>query len=214
MKLLILTSEKHRDFVEAEIGKQFMANGDEIAVYWSDAPCQFTENYDLGVSFMYTYKVPKEELDKPWINFHPAPLPAYKGRNLCYHAIMNGEKEFGATIHYMDENFDTGDIIEVLGFAIQEWVTAEDLSRFALSASRQLFQMYFPRILAGEKFTRSKNIGGTYYKKEKIVDTLDLGKSNFVPSFWLNRFIRAVTYGNFYPKIEVSGIPYKIVRDT
>ena len=210
MKLLILTSEKHRDFVEAEIGKQPLANGNnEVGIYWNNSPYPFTRspNYDFGVSFMYTYKVPKEQLDKPWINFHPAPLPAYKGRNLCYHAIMNGEKEFGATIHYMDENFDTGDIIEVLGFAVQEWVNAEDLSRFAMSASRQLFQMYFPRILAGEKFTRSKNIGGTYYKKEPIKDEID------VPAV-VKRQVRAITFGEFHPVIDIGGLKYKIVRDT
>jgi methionyl-tRNA formyltransferase len=208
MKLLILTSKKHRDFVK-ENSEPFMADGDEVDIYWDDAPCLFSRNgdYDFGVSFMYTYKVPREQLDKPWFNFHPAPLPAYKGRNLCYHAIMNGEKEFGATIHYMDENFDTGDIIEVLGFAIQERATAEDLSRFALSASMQLFQTYIPRILAGEKFTRSKNIGGTCYKYEPIKDEID------VPAV-VKRQVRAITFGEFYPVIDVGGLKYKIVRDT
>src|SRR5688500_1816660 len=63
--------------------------------------------YDIGISFLYPHKVPKEHLDgHTWINFHPAPLPLYRGRNVAYHAIMNGTGSFGGTIHYMDENFD------------------------------------------------------------------------------------------------------------
>lgn len=60
------------------------------------------DEYDCGVSFMHLKRINKKQLEKPWINFHPAPLPEYRGRNLCYHALMNGETEFGATVHSPD----------------------------------------------------------------------------------------------------------------
>ena len=63
----------------------------------------FPNLYDLGISLGYLHKVPVEELKKaPWINFHPSPLPEYGGRNVAYHAILNKESNFGATIHYMN----------------------------------------------------------------------------------------------------------------
>jgi methionyl-tRNA formyltransferase len=170
---------------------------------WSDT------NYDIGISFMYPYRVPKEQIERrPWINFHPGPLPEYKGRNLCYHAIMNGETEFGATVHYMDENFDTGDIIEVVKQFMFPSDTAETLSKRTIELSKELFRAYLPRILNGEVFQTIKNVGGTYYKKANIAEVVSLDKD--VP---LSRFIRAVYYPPYYPKFEIGGVTYKIVKD-
>ena len=145
---------------------------------------------------MYQYKVPKEEIEShTWFNFHPGPLPEYKGRNLCYHAIMNGETMFGASIHYMDETFDTGDIIWVEWFNILPSDTAEDVSDMAIQMSKTLFKRYFPLIIEGKQFSVSKNEGGTYYKKESIIDEYDV--SDMPVGDW----IRAITYKEFYPKL-------------
>ncbi|MDP4263211.1 MAG: formyltransferase family protein, partial [Bacteroidota bacterium] len=50
------------------------------------------------------------------INIHPALLPKYGGKGMygdIVHAtvIARGEKESGITIHYVDEQYDHGDII-------------------------------------------------------------------------------------------------------
>ena len=202
MNVLILTNKKHIDFVWEE-SKKF-SHG--ITVLTS---ANYNIDYDIGISFMYQHRVPKEQIEhRPWINFHPAPLPDYKGRNLCYHAILNGETEFGATIHYMDENFDTGDIIEVSKFKILSHNTAEDVSWCAIEYSKILFEEYLPRILNGEVFPTTKNVGGTYYKKEDIIDTVLLKSDEPFA-----QYVRAVTYKDFHPHIEIGGVKYKIVRD-
>ena len=173
---------------------------------FSKTPPDFS-SYDIGISFMYQHKVHAEQVNShTWFNFHPAPLPEYKGRNLCYHAIMNGETEFGATLHYMDENFDTGDIIEVLKFPVQAWDTADTISEGAILFSQVLFKQYLPRILNGEEFPRIPNEGGTYYKKEEIEDYIGVND-------YQDRRIRAITYGKFYPKVDIGGIIYKIVKE-
>jgi len=46
-----------------------------------------------------------------FINCHAGKLPFYRGRNVINWAIINNEKEIGLTIHYVDEEIDTGDII-------------------------------------------------------------------------------------------------------
>lgn len=204
MKVLVLTNKDHIVFI-IEYLTELDANGCEFFIK-SYGECDWSEDYDIGVSFMYQYRVPKEELTKPWFNFHPAPLPEYKGRNLCYHAIMNGETEFGATLHYMDENFDTGDIIEVWRFPITTWDTAQSLSDITIEKSKWQFGRYFPRIIAGEQFERLPNVGGTYYKKEPIEDYIGLNN-------YQDKKVRAITYGDFYPKIDIGGVTYKIVRD-
>jgi methionyl-tRNA formyltransferase len=45
------------------------------------------------------------------INCHAGALPFYRGRNILNWALINDEKEFGVTVHQVDEGIDTGDII-------------------------------------------------------------------------------------------------------
>ena len=78
-------------------------------------------NADLGVVASYNKKLPKEllQLTKDgFINLHPSKLPDYRGANPYSHIIINGEEESAITLHFMDENFDTGDIISQYRFGI------------------------------------------------------------------------------------------------
>lgn len=54
------------------------------------------------------------------INCHSGKLPFYRGRCPIIWAIINDEKEFGITVHYMDEGIDTGDIILQRSFEISD----------------------------------------------------------------------------------------------
>lgn len=45
------------------------------------------------------------------INLHPSLLPAFKGARAIEQAMEYGVKVFGATIHYVDESLDGGQII-------------------------------------------------------------------------------------------------------
>jgi len=45
------------------------------------------------------------------INRHSSLLPSYGGILPVFHAIANGEKEVGVTIHIMGEGLDTGTVI-------------------------------------------------------------------------------------------------------
>jgi methionyl-tRNA formyltransferase len=45
------------------------------------------------------------------INCHAGKLPFYRGRNVLNWVLINDEKEFGITVHYIDELIDNGDII-------------------------------------------------------------------------------------------------------
>lgn len=78
-------------------------------------------NADLGVVASFNKKLPKEllQLTKDgFINLHPSKLPDYRGANPYSHVIINGEEESAVTLHYMDENFDTGDLISQYRFGI------------------------------------------------------------------------------------------------
>ena len=74
---------------------------------------------DLIVLAGFLKKIPSDITNKfkhKIINIHPSLLPKYGGKgmygdNVHKKVIENNEKESGFTIHYVDKNYDEGDII-------------------------------------------------------------------------------------------------------
>lgn len=69
---------------------------------------------DLVLVKTFPYLIPAAALKIPphgFINFHYAPLPAWRGSNPLFWMLRHGEKQGGVTVHAMDENYDTGDIL-------------------------------------------------------------------------------------------------------
>jgi methionyl-tRNA formyltransferase len=52
------------------------------------------------------------------LNMHGSLLPKYRGRAPVNWAILRGERETGATLHYMVERADAGDIVDQLAVPI------------------------------------------------------------------------------------------------
>jgi methionyl-tRNA formyltransferase len=46
-----------------------------------------------------------------FLNLHPSLLPKYRGPAPIRRAIMEGEKEFGVSVHFLDERVDAGDVL-------------------------------------------------------------------------------------------------------
>ena len=61
------------------------------------------------------------------INLHMSPLPDYRGAGQCSFAILNQEKEFGTTFHFMVAKVDAGAILAQQRFAIEPAWTVQDL---------------------------------------------------------------------------------------
>lgn len=69
---------------------------------------------DLHVSMSYDQILREDILGLPargTLNCHAGALPFYRGRNPLTWAIINGEEEFGVTVHWVDLGIDTGDIV-------------------------------------------------------------------------------------------------------
>ena len=82
-----------------------------------------SENFELGVSYCYPKKISETLLQmskKGFVNYHPGPLPKYKGPFEYEEAIKNKEIHWGVTVHLMDKNFDSGKIIQVRNFDLHE----------------------------------------------------------------------------------------------
>ena len=73
-------------------------------------------NVDLIISYLYPKKIGEKlmKLSKMGcINFHPAPLPEFRGVNPYSFGILEDFPYWGVTAHFIDKEFDTGDIIKV-----------------------------------------------------------------------------------------------------
>ena len=55
---------------------------------------------------------------KKILNIHPSLLPKYKGLNTFEKVVKNKEKKTGCTVHYVNENLDSGTIISQKSFDI------------------------------------------------------------------------------------------------
>jgi phosphoribosylglycinamide formyltransferase 1 len=83
------------------------------------APFLQAQGIDFIVLAGFLWKIPQTLIDafpRRIVNIHPALLPKYGGKGMygqyVHEAVLNaGEVESGITIHYVDEHYDSGDII-------------------------------------------------------------------------------------------------------
>ncbi len=73
------------------------------------------------------------------LNIHPALLPKYKGLNTHQRAIDAGEKFAGATVHFVTNELDSGEIILQQSVPIQSIDTAESLAKKVLAQEHLLY---------------------------------------------------------------------------
>jgi methionyl-tRNA formyltransferase len=103
-------------------------------------------NCDLFVSMSFNQIFKKIIINLPrlgTINCHAGKLPFYRGRNILNWVLINDEKEFGVTVHYVDEGIDTGDVILQKTFPISEM---DDYSTLLDRAYKECASLLFQSI--------------------------------------------------------------------
>ena len=63
------------------------------------------------------------------INIHPSLLPAYKGSSAIEDSILNGSKITGCSVHFVEEEVDSGSLIMQAALSIQYDDNIETLSK-------------------------------------------------------------------------------------
>lgn len=99
-------------------------------------------------------------------NVHGGPLPAYRGLPLVMlaYAILNGETEFGATLHEVDAGLDTGPILAERRFPIAPDDTLEDAMMVLVETCQHVFEENLEPVLRGQLVTRENRVdSGQYY---------------------------------------------------
>lgn len=75
------------------------------------------------------------------INIHPALLPKYKGLHTHTRVLDAGDKEHGATVHFVSEGVDEGAIIAQVVVPVKKRDTAERLRQRVLAQEHRLYPL-------------------------------------------------------------------------
>ena len=90
------------------------------------------------------------------INIHPSLIPKYCGKGFygirVHKAVIEaGEKESGATVHYVDEGVDTGEIIIQEKVPVMKGDTPEDLAARVLETEHKILAEGLKLVIDGLK---------------------------------------------------------------
>lgn len=102
-----------------------------------------------------------------FINLHPSLLPNYRGMAPQHWPIINGDKEAGITVHYVDEGTDTGDIIVQRKFPLTDDMYVSDLQKVWMEHYKTIMVEAIGNIVSNRPVTVQKHLEGTYYGKLK-----------------------------------------------
>ena len=119
----------------------------------------------------YTAIVPKEIVKLGIINIHGAILPYHRGANMLNWAIINGWKETGITLHYMEETLDSGNIIANITYPIYSYENINDVKMTMFAKTIELLDKNLPALMGGKvKGSKQDHTLAKYYPKRKPED--------------------------------------------
>jgi methionyl-tRNA formyltransferase len=124
------------------------------------------------------------------LNMHGSLLPKYRGRAPVNWAILNGERETGATLHYMVDRADAGDIVDQLAVPILEDDDAREVFAKVTAAAEIVLARSLPGLVAGDAPRRPQRIEpGQYFGRRRPEDgRIDWGQ----PALSIHNLVRAV----------------------
>ncbi len=118
-------------------------------------------SYEPDAIFVVAYAklIPKVILDLPkfgCINVHPSLLPRYRGAIPLQASIFNGDTETGVCTFFMDEGYDTGDIIVMRHTHLGEEETFTQLSQRLALVGADVLGETIELLQSGEEVPRLK----------------------------------------------------------
>ena len=171
-------------------------------------------DYDLGISMLYWRRLKGCFLGHPTrgtINFHPAPLPEYKGVGGYNLAILDGLNRWAASAHFIDEGIDTGPIIKKNWFPIDpETETAQSLEKKSQPELEALFWEVMdmvasrPGRVPAEPSGPGVHLSRAELERMKAVDPDKDDIDRKIRAFWFPPYDGAM--------IEVAGKKYTLVN--
>ncbi len=107
------------------------------------------------------------------LNMHGSLLPAFRGRSPVNWAILKGATETGASLHYMTEKPDSGDLVDQESVPIGPEDDALSVSRRVADAAALVLARSLPHLKAGDAPRTPQDLSkGSYFSGRKPEDGL------------------------------------------
>lgn len=154
---------------------------------------------DLGISVRFHKIIPENVISSfrlGIVNTHGGILPEYRGSYCNINAILNDEKEYGVTLHYIQPGVDDGDIVDIRKIAVNDDSTGFELYRESERLCFELVEENIDALLAGinQKIPQQLYIHNGHrcnlYKRDHTIRAKDLTDINIYDPLWL-RTVRA-----------------------
>ena len=144
------------------------------------------------------------------LNMHGSLLPKYRGRVPVNWAVLHGERQTGASLHYMEKRPDAGALVDQQDVPILPDDTAGQVFNKVTVAAEQVLDRSLPGLLAGLAQRKPLDLGsGSYFGRRRPED----GHIDWRQPAWVvHNLIRAVAppYPGAYSLI--AGKSVKILR--
>ena len=143
-------------------------------------------------------------------NMHGSLLPKYRGRVPVNWAIIHGEHETGATLHYMSEKPDAGDIVAQAAVPILADETACQVFDKVTHAAAAMLDQVLPGLVAGTAPRTAQDLRqGSYFGGRKAED----GRIDWLqPARRIHDLVRAVAPPYPGAFTDVGGYRLAILR--
>ena len=144
------------------------------------------------------------------LNMHGSLLPKYRGRAPVNWALIHGETQTGATLHYMTEKPDDGDIVAQTAVPILPDDTAKEVFDKVTVAAELTLHGVLPALVAGTAARRTQDRAqATYFGGRKPEDgVVDWSQ----PASVIHNLVRAVAPPYPGARTRVGGRPARLLR--
>ncbi|MDD3883568.1 MAG: formyltransferase [Gallionella sp.] len=168
---------------------------------------------DFFFSFYYREMLKPALLEIPAqgaLNMHGSLLPKYRGRVPVNWAIIRGETETGATLHYMTAKPDNGDIVAQQAVPILPDDTAHEVFQKVTVAAEMALNGILPALLAGNAPRVPQDLSrGAYFGGRKPEDgVIDWSQSDAQ----IHNLVRAVAPPYPGATTRLLGQPMRILQ--
>ena len=141
------------------------------------------------------------------LNVHPSLLPRYRGPYPLFWMLRHGDRNFGVTIHFMDEHFDTGDIAAQAEVALPDGVSGEEADTLLSEYGGECLVEVLGAIANGTLVRQPQPSEGSYFPAPQEHDFV-------IDPAWSVRqafnFMRGANeWGQLYP-IESAGQRFRL----
>jgi methionyl-tRNA formyltransferase len=176
---------------------------------YSDIIGHSRNDRDIVVSCQYRFLVPKSLIaSHTCVNIHYGILPMYGGMSPVYWQLMLGD-EAGVTLHYIDERFDTGDIIDIYRFPTCG-KTADEVYAECRRGGKELLERRYQSIVDGTAPRTKQNPDARRYFSATDVDFSKTLVAEITDKS-ADRKVRALHFaGKQYPTIKLNETEYEL----